>query len=176
MKMGPGVFWGIVLVVIGLSIILKVLFDISFFKILFGIGFILIGVRILIQKPILNIQNDSDSNVFFSEKYFSKNALNTDEFNTFFSKTVFDFRETDMSQFNYDKIEFNTIFGNTDIFLPKNVKLQIKADAVFASVQMPNGNSAAFGTTQYESDSDTSHIREIKIEAHAIFGNIEFFY
>jgi len=44
MKMAPGLFWGVLLVLIGLAAIFRVVFDVNLFGVLFAFFLIFIGV------------------------------------------------------------------------------------------------------------------------------------
>lgn len=170
--MGPGLFWGIVLIVIGLSIIFKVIFDISIFRILVAVVFILIGVKILVGKSAMNLKSD-DNDVIFNEKQYTEFPKGDTEYNTIFGKAIYDFSNAEIPVDSQVKLEFNTIFGNAVLKLPPGLPVRIKAEAVFGSAKLPNDNSAVFGSANFVSDHDTSFSNFITIEANAVFGNME---
>lgn len=172
MKMGIGLFWGIVLIVIGLSIIFKVMFDISILRIIIAIVFILVGLKILIGKSAINISSN-DNDVIFNERNFTEFPGSSTEFNTIFGKSVFNFGNAAIPTDKHLDLEFNTIFGNTEIVLPPGLPVRIKAEAVFGSAKLPNENTAVFGSANYVSDQDTAFTNYVTIEASAVFGNIE---
>ncbi|MBN1599535.1 MAG: hypothetical protein JW894_14670 [Bacteroidales bacterium] len=170
--MGVGLFWGIILIVIGLSIIFKVLFDIHIFRIVVAVVFILIGIKILIGKSSFSSNND-ENNVFFIERTERSAPVNNGEYNTIFGRTIYDFRKIDSLPQIKTKVKFNTIFGKTEILLPTHMAVRIKADAVFSAVSLPNGNTVAFGTANYDSEETDSTKQVIIIEANAVFGGLE---
>lgn len=170
--MGAGLFWGIILIVIGLSIIFKVVFDISVFRILIAVFFILIGIKILVGKSAFHF-NSKDSDTIFGDKVHQEFPINDTEYNTIFGKSVYDFRDAAIPTDKYLKLEFNTIFGDADILLPKGLSVKIKAEAVFGSAKLPNNNTAIFGETTYMSDHDTTASNFIYIEINTVFGNTE---
>ena len=175
MKMGPGIFWGVILIVLGISILFKVLFGISMFRVIIAVLFILVGVRMLIGRPAWTKKGAQidDNTIMFGERVVQVDNLENTEYNTIFGKSVYDLRN--LQDFNNlpEKVEFNAIFGQSEIYLPKNLYVKIKADAVFASVVMPNGNTAAFSTSNFESKPDSVLNNEpLQLEAHAVFGNI----
>lgn len=173
MKMGPGVFWGIILIALGLSIIFKIVFGISMFRVIIAVLFILFGLRILIGRPVWKQQESNDNTNMFGEREIKIEQLDNNEYNTVFGKTIYDLRNLDEFSDLPKKVEFNTVFGHSEIYLPKDLKVKIKADAVFAAAEMPNGNTAAFGTTTYETKNDSiTSTKVLKIEAHAVFGHI----
>ncbi len=169
--MGIGLFWGIVLIVLGLSIIFKVIFDISIFRIFVAIMFILLGVKILIGRSAINIRSD-DADVIFNDKRYTEFPTASTEYNTLFGKSVFDFSEAAIPTDRSINLEFNTIFGNTKIILPPGLPVRIKADAVFGSAKLPDDNTAVFGSASYISEHDIKVMSFVTIEASAVFGNI----
>jgi predicted membrane protein len=144
MKMGAGLFWGIVLIIFGLSIIF------SIFRVIFAVVIILFGIRVLIGKPNF-FSTHSENQVIFGEKNVQSAPVNNTEYNTIFGKSVYDFRHIDNLSPGRTKLKVNTIFGSTQILLPDTLPVKIKADVVFGSVTMPDGNTMAFGTVNYNS-------------------------
>jgi predicted membrane protein len=172
MKMGIGLFWGIILIAIGISIIFKVIFDVSVFRILIAIVFILLGVKILLGKSIVNI-DAKDSDVIFNEKKYTEFPNTNTEFNTIFGKAVYDFSQAKIPTDTNISLQFNTVFGHSEIILPEGLPVQIKADAVFGAVKLPNDNTAVFGSANYKSDQDSTATKFVNIKASTVFGNIE---
>ncbi len=175
MKMGAGLFWGIILIVVGVGLILRIFFDVSIFRILFAGILIFIGIKLLIGKKIFAPISDEDQ-VFFGERIYKSMPNNNSEYNTIFSKTTYDFSEIDTLKEASTRITLNTVFGNTEVLLPKNLSVKVKADAVFASVKLPNGNTVAFGTGNYSSENFDASASKLIIEANVVFGNLEFKY
>lgn len=172
--MGAGLFWGLVLMVIGLSIIFKGVFDISIMRIVIAVLFILIGVKILIGKKAVNISSD-ENDIVFGERSVTEFPLTNREYNTVFGKTVFDFRDASIPTDKQLDLEFNTVFGHTEILLPAGLAVHIKADAVFGAAKLPNDNTAVFGSANYVSDHDTNASTFVNIKSSTVFGNTEIF-
>jgi predicted membrane protein len=172
MKMGAGLFWGIILIVIGLSIIFRIIFDINIFRIVIAIIFILIGIKILIGRPFIYSEK-GENNVIFGERRHTSAPVNGMEYNTIFSKTIYDFTGADLLPDLRTGITFNTIFGSTEIILPPSIPVKIKTDAVFSAATMPNGNSVAFGNINYSSPEATDSSTILEIRAHVVFGGLK---
>ncbi len=163
MKMSTGVFWGIFLIVIGVSYILKVVFDIGVFRIIIACVFILLGIKMLIGKTHHHGGNcQNEKNLFFGERIIGTIPTDGMKYNTVFGKSVYDFTELDSLQSNID-IEINTVFGSTDLILPKNIPVIIKAESAFSAVEMPDGNSIAFGNYNYKNEVEGPFRIKIKI-------------
>lgn len=172
MKMGVGLFWGIILIAIGISIIFKVIFDVSIFRILIAIVFILIGIKILVGKSVVNVST-KDSDVIFNDKKYTEFPITNTEYNTIFGKSVYDFSEAKVSADSNITLQFNTVFGHSEIILPEGLPVRIKADAVFGAVKLPNENSAVFGSATYVTELDSISVNYVDVKASAVFGNIE---
>jgi predicted membrane protein len=172
MKMGAGLFWGIILIVIGLSIIFRVFFDISILRIVFAVAIILVGIKILIGKPKIHISH-KENQVLFGERSYRTTSVDQTEYNTIFGKSVYDFRDIKKLDTGKNRIEVNTVFGSTELILPDSVPVRIKADAAFAAAQMPNGNSVAFGTINYNNEIADSASDYLYIEANVVFGDLK---
>ena len=171
--MGAGIFWGIILIIIGLSIILRIFLDVNIFRIIIASVFILIGVKMLIGRHAFHYRHD-DNHVVFGERIVNSAPENGREYSTLFGKTIYDFRSAPDFPPGETKITVNTVFGETDILLPKDVALQVKADAAFANAMMPNGNTISFGSTAYTGDApDTEGYPSVKINASVVFGNLK---
>lgn len=172
MKMGPGLIWGIILIAIGLSIIFKVIFGISAFRIIIAVVFILIGVRILIGKSSW-MKNNNENDVVFGERQYNIEQIINREYNTIFGKTIYDFTNLDTNTSLPADIEFNTVFGHSVIILPAQLPVKVKAEAVFGAADLPNGNTAAFSTTHYSSNLEGIGNKVLSMEANVVFGHIE---
>lgn len=112
--------------------------------------------------------------------------------NTFFHKsanskdTIFNASDIKVE----DKGEYNVIFGSSDIVIDNDTKdatinvvfgssdinilterpLEIKAEAVFSSVNLPNGNHLSFGDNYYKADG----IGEpLKLKISTVFGSTD---
>jgi predicted membrane protein len=175
MKMGPSIFWGVLLIVIGLSLVIKIVFNIDFpiFKIIFAFIFIYIGLKILLGHSFRPFQEKkTDTEVIFGESSFD-NVEHGKEYNVIFSKGNFDLRNIPLNETGPTKIKINTVFGGARVIIDKNKPIRIKADAVFSGAQMPNGNSTAFGSTVYSSDSLDFSKPYLDVKADVVFGGLE---
>jgi predicted membrane protein len=172
MKMGAGLFWGLILIVIGLSIIFKVVFGISIMRIIIAVVFILIGLKILIGKSSVNISSN-ESDVIFGDRVFKEFPVTNTEYNTIFGKSTYNFKDASIPTDKHIELEFNTIFGNSTLILPPGLPVRIKGEAVFGAVKLPNENTAVFGDADYKSDHDSTMTDFVTIKASAVFGNMD---
>ncbi len=176
MKMGAGVFWGVLLIVIGLALIIRFVFNIDFpvVKVIVAFFFIYLGIKILVGGfgSIGNMRFEAKGNdVLFNEKEFYEPEHNK-EYNVIFGKGVFDFTETDISQGNVN-VKIGTVFGASEIRIDRDMPVRIEADAVFSGAEMPDGNTAVFGSSSYESESYSRDSNHLKIKLDVVFGGVE---
>ncbi len=148
------------------------IFDISIFRVIIAVIFILIGVKILIGKPFFHSEGD-DNHVIFRERTYKSMPVHNSEYNTVFGKTVYDFRNMDSLSSSNTKVKYNTVFGSTKIILPPDLPVHIKADAFFAAARLPSGNTVAFGSANYNSESSDTSTSRLNIVASVVFGELD---
>lgn len=177
MKMGPGLFWGILFLLVGFVLIIKVVLkiDVPVFRIVAGLILIILGVRMLIGGDWF-FQRDLDENdIVFQEKYFKGKEISRDEYNVLFSKSSFDFTDIDSTDLP-KQIKINTVFGSTTVYLKTDIPVKIKGDAVFAGARLPGGNTAVFGSAYYESEGFNPSEPFLYIKTDVVFGGVEVYY
>jgi predicted membrane protein len=173
MKMGPALFWGLLLIILGLSLVFRIVFNIDFplLKIVIAFVFIFIGLRLLFGSfGIVHIRGGEHDTVF-SEKRFG-DFESGKEYNVVFGKGVYDFRDMDL-QGSVKKVRLNTVFGGAEVRLPKDLPVRIKVDAAFAGANLPNGNTAVFGNTYYESPNFDPSGAFLDLKIDVVFGGVD---
>jgi predicted membrane protein len=175
MKMGSGLFWGILLIIIGLSLIIKIVFNIDFpiFKILIAFLFIYLGLKIILGDGFKFFHNrKTESDIVFGESNFNTIDHGRD-YNVVFSKGRFDLRNVVLNDSGPTIVKINSVFAGTEVLLNKSMPVRISVDAAFAGAQMPNGNSSAFGSTIYTSDSLDMSKPYLDVKADVVFGGLK---
>lgn len=174
MKMAPGLFWGVLLVIIGLAIIFRVIFNVNVFGVLFALFLIFVGVRMLIGKPWVTRTHCGDErNTMFDERTVTEQPEDNAQYNVIFGRSVYDFRNITFPDNEPIRIKVNTIFGNSVIRINRNTPVKIKSDAVFAGATMPDGNTVAFGSIQYSTDTFGVALNQLIIDAPVVFGALQ---
>ena len=171
MKMSSSIFWGIILILIGLSLILKVVFnvDFPFFRFLFALFIIYLGIRIFIGKDFRFFSDANDEQtVTFSQRTITR-IENGKEYNVIFGNAIFDLRNYPYDTTEGMTITMNTIFGSSEVLINDSIPMEIKSHTVFAGSKMPDGNTSAFGETSFKNSSYTN-APLLKIESNTIFG------
>lgn len=174
MKMGAGLFWGILLILIGLGVVIRVVFNINFPLVKFVIAFffIFIGIKILLGNFNFGYGNVGANTTIFSESKVDGPKEEFKEYNVIFGSSVIDLRNIDLTK-GSKEIEINTIFGSTILKVDKETPIKIKSDVVFASAKLPSEEVSAFGNGRYESDSFSKDSNHIYIKADIIFGELK---
>ncbi len=175
MKMDSGLFWGLLLIIIGLSLILKVVFHIDFpvVKIMVAFFFIYLGIKILVGNFSAPMFRSGPHDVAFGEGSFKEIIQPAKEYHVVFGKGNFDFRNINLPDSGHIETKISTVFGGTEILLDASTPVRIKADAAFSGTQLPNGNSAVFGTVNYESENFDEMKPYLLLKTEVVFGGVD---
>lgn len=159
--------------VIGISLIIKVIFNVDFpiFKIIIAFFFIYLGLRILFGNFGMFSMNTGPNEILFSERTYNS-PYDFDEYNVVFGKAVYDFTDVDLSQ-GTKKVKLGTVFGGSFIKVDPDMPVKIVADAVFAGAELPDGNSAVFGSSSYVSPTFKEDSAHLFIKVDVIFGAVK---
>jgi predicted membrane protein len=170
--MDSRLFWGVIIVILGVSLILNHLFKINLpiFKILLGLGIIYIGVTVLMSGFNVSIGNSDGQHAIFSTEQTKPEVLNDrEEFNSIFGKMTVDLRQSEIP--DRGNLEVNAVFGSATVYLPPNVRVHLKSGSVFGSVK--NQERSLDGIGESSTDSGPADaVKQLDIEANAIFGEV----
>ena len=173
MKMGAGLFWGAFLLLLGIALIIKVVFNVDFpvFKVLVGIFLILMGIKVLFGRFLIPSHHFEPEETIFNERVYD-NPEPGKEYTVLFARGVYDFTNVDLSKGSF-YVKISTVFGGTQIIISRDMPVKIKADAVFAGAELPDGNTAVFGSAIYESDSWSPDTAALDIKVDVVFGGVQ---
>ena len=171
--MGTGLFWGAFLLILGIALIIKVVFNFDFpvFKVLLGIFLVLLGIKVLFGKVLMPSHHFEPEDTIFDERVYDS-PEDGKEYTVLFAKGVYDFTNVDLEQGSF-RVKVSTVFGGTQIIIPADKPVRIEADAVFAGAELPDGNNAVFGSTIYESESWSPDTASIDIKVDVVFGGVQ---
>jgi len=172
--MGVGIFFGIIIILVGISILIKVIFKIDFpiFKILFGLFLIYLGAKFIFGSFGFSNFRSSGDDAIFNEVTIDGKINEKREYNAVFGKATIDLRDIELTE-KVTKIEVNAVFGGCVIRLNEQTPVKINADAIFGGVDLPEGGAGGFGSSNYESDNFDEARNYLVIQASAVFGGIE---
>ena len=174
MRMGIGLFIGVLIILLGLSIIINVIFHIHIpiFKILFGLFLIFIGLKIIFGNWISFPSSQGNSgNVIFQERTYRGLSGESKEYNAVFGKAVVDLRGIELKD-KITRIKISAVFGGAEVLLSEATPVRIKAEAVFGGVHLPENISGGFGTSSYQSKNFDESQNYLIIEGTSVFGGI----
>jgi predicted membrane protein len=166
-----GVFWGIVLVLLGLSIIVRIVFNIHFpfFRILTALIIIYFGLKVLLGGIGVRAPKNT---IFFNESNFSAINPNNDDYSIIFGKGTVDLTNLELSEKN-NRVYVKTAFGAGTIKISSKVPTMIKVSSAFSDARMPDGNAIAFGKYVYKNKSYRDSATCLKVNANVVFGSLD---
>jgi predicted membrane protein len=187
MKSGKAMFFGVLFLLLGLSLLLKAFFgiDIPLIRTLFAIALIYIGVKMLFGPSTFRHDfkwSDNETAVFQNRDFKSDSSGR--HYSVVFGKSTIDL--TDIPTTNQTEdifIEVNTVFGESTVYLRRATPVRIRAHAVFGEARTPDENSVAFGNLKFESATPSSteeapsksQVR-VNIQGSVVFGSMRFVY
>jgi predicted membrane protein len=174
-KMDSGLFWGLLLIVLGSILILRVVLhvDLPIFKILVAFVFIFIGLRILFGNFSVTDKRPGKCDAVFSNTSVNNIDKENNEYNIVFGKGVFDFRSVNFEQLGNVNIKIDNVFSGSEIYLPQSIPVKIDAESVFGGVELPGGNAVAFGNNTYTSPDFDANSKFIYMKIECVFGGVK---
>lgn len=166
--MNWSILLGVLLVLFGIGLILKVIFniDIPLARITVALFLIYLGIRLFVGKDVGFIsRHGNENNVVFGQRTFNQITDDT-EYNVVFGKGIIDLRNFHPTDSQEIFIRINTVFGSSDILYSDSIPLKIRATAAFAGTKLPNGNTESFGTFELK----TGNKPLVRIESNTVFG------
>ena len=162
-------FWGAVIILFGLSIILNAVFNIKIpvFSIIIALIFIYLGLKILAGS--FGIKTSRNTVVFSSSEIKSSNK--NEEYNIIFGKGSIDLSEIELDDEFLD-FEVNVVFGKGDVMIDPAKPFIVKVSSVFSSAHLPDGNVAAIGNNSYISPGYVKGQKYISVRADVVFGEL----
>lgn len=163
------VFWGIVLILAGASVILRSVFNIYIpvFRIVLAVIIIYFGVRMLLGH---RVGYRDRSNIVFQERTVHLDG-EQEEYNVIFGRGEIDLRDVVLQDAG-GFMEINVIFGGADLIIDSEMPLKIKATTIFGDTKFPRGSSSPFGDTVYRSANYEEGAPHLTLETNVIFGSL----
>jgi hypothetical protein len=140
-------------------------------KILLGLFLVFLGLKVIFGKFVFPHGHFGPDETIFNERVYDQ-PENGKEYSVLFAKGVYDFTNVDLGQGDV-RVKVNTIFGGSVIKIRRDMPVKIEADAVFAGAELPDGNTAVFGSAQYVSDSWTRDTSSLNIKVGVVFGGLQ---
>jgi predicted membrane protein len=172
MKMSASLFWGLILILIGISIIIKIVFNIDFsiFRVVFALVLIYFGIRLFIGRDFKVYQNDKDEQLIIFSRRVVTHVEKDKEYNVIFGDGKFDLRNFSVPDGEVLHLRLNTIFGGSEIILNPEIPVEINSQTAFGGTRMPNYNESSFGDSSYKNDTAKKTSAKIIFETNTVFG------
>jgi predicted membrane protein len=167
--LSSGIFWGAVLVLFGISVLLKAVFhiDIPVFRILVGLIIIYFGLKVLTGWHGFSSVNSA----VFSDCSIAPGDIKGD-YSVVFAKGTMDLSNADIKNKSVT-VRVHTVFGDTTIYVDKNMPVKVQAEAVFSGVKMADGNLVSIGDLTYLSLSYKEGGNCLIIKSDTVFGSLK---
>ncbi|HNS12171.1 MAG TPA: LiaF-related protein [Bacteroidia bacterium] len=167
--MSSAVFWGVLIILFGLSIILKEVFHINFpfLRVIFGIFLIIWGIKVISGSSWKN--KNENTAIFSSANMSYENSKK--EYNIVFGRGDIDLFKSEMPDRNR-KIEVNVVFGNGNLIINDSIPTRVEMNSVFGNVRTDKDKASGFGSATYTTGTYNPNEPHYKIEANAVFGNL----
>lgn len=169
--LSSGIFWGVLIIIIGILVLIRVIFGvhIPIFSLIIGLLLVYFGVRIITG---MSCCRKSREVIFESSKIETGTA--SGKYDVVFGRNIVDLTGVELKS-GVKGVEVNTIFGSSVIKIDPAMPVKIRASSAFGSARLPDGNMAAFGEYTYKSDTlkqaDTSTY--LLINLNVVFGSAE---
>ncbi len=164
-----GTFWGIVIVLIGLSIILREVFHvhIPFVKIIFGLLFIYWGVKMIVGGFSRSTSGNSavfgQADMQFDSKH--------DDYDIVFGNGTIDLFKMEAPTQN-KKVEVSVVFGNGTLIINDSIPMKIEMNSVFGASVLEDKRINALGKTYNTTSAYKDGQPYVLLETNVVFGRL----
>lgn len=164
-----GVFWGAILILLGISIILRSLLHINIpvFQLLIAFFFIYIGISILSRGFYYK---KSPKTIVFEEREVEGKPH--EKYDVIFGRGEIDLSKVSLEKGNV-RVSVNTVFGSGVIRLNPQIPAEIIVSSVFAEAKFPDGNSIFMGRYIYRTKEFKKEENHLIVDADVVFGALE---
>jgi len=163
-----GLFWGLFLMLLGVSVILKAVFhvDIPVFRIFIALFLIFLGIKLLAggwgkQRLAWPAGDGAPSRPVDGGRY-----------EVVFGKRIVDLGDMEWKGENA-RIRLDTVFGDAVLKLNPAIPTKVKASTAFANAEFPDQSTAAFGSYVYRNRAFEKDKPCVTVKASVVFGSLE---
>ena len=165
-----GIFFGTLLVLWGVSLIVEAIFGISIPIMRVGFALLLMYAGLTLIKGMYEAKNQKA--IFFSQESVKADANNPAQY----YKIVFGQGTVDLSDIDAStapiRVQVYTLFGKGILKLNPQVSTVVNATSVLSSVSFPDKTLVSLGNYRYMSG-DANHEPQVVIDATAVFSALE---
>ena len=164
-----GFFWGVLLVLLGILIIVRILFNINIpvFRIFFALLLVYLGIRLLVGG--WGCGHGRNAVCYHAPENAA--AGPSDRYDIVFGKAVIDLSNIPLQNEMVSR-EVKVVFGSGTIKINPGQPVKVVASSAFGSVHMPDGNIITFGNYVYKSPGYKENAPYVLIRASVAFGEL----
>ena len=164
-----GLFWGVMLVLFGISMILRAVFnlDIPIFRIIFALIIIYFGVKLLLGRQAF--KNETNYSMFRSSTVTMKESGG--EYDVIFGQSNIDLSNIDVSG-GSKKVSVDVVFGSGHLLIDPEIPMKLNVSTVFADCKLPHRNISFFGDSNYKTPAYVEGENYLLLNIDVVFGNV----
>lgn len=164
-----GAFWGVVIILFGLSILLREVFHIHipFVKILFGLLLVYWGVKMIAGGFM---RSGAGNATVFGNAEMEYDVSHDDYDIVFGSGTIDLFKMETPTQTR--KVEVSVVFGNGVLIINDSIPMKIEMNSVFGASVLEDKRINALGKTYNTTSAYKEGQPYIKLETNVVFGRL----
>lgn len=165
-----GAFWGLLLIVLGVSLVVKYVFNIDFpvFRVIFAVFLVFVGIKLLVG----GFGHQSHTSMFAESRFdFVENHK---DYSCAFGKTTLDLRNSEITEDT--DIKASCAFGEFIIKINPETNIEIISSSAFGNLSLPDHSSHSFGNGNYKTPGFNKSKPVLRIKADVAFGNMEIRY
>jgi len=162
-------FWGLIIVLFGLSIILREIFHVNFpfGRVIFGCLLLYWGFKMIAGG--FN-RGSHSSNVFFAESRVDGDG-DRGEYNIIFGSGTIDLFKMATPEQNRT-VEVNVVFGDGRLVVNDSIPIRVDISSAFGSVHSPDRSTSGLGNSSYRTSAYRDNAPFVRIKASAVFGKL----
>ncbi|MGO9412682.1 MAG: hypothetical protein ACLQCB_18290 [Spirochaetia bacterium] len=167
MPLIDGIFWGVLLIAVGVWFILRrfVPFHVPVVRLIVAVLFVYVGIRVLVGGPFMNRPQP------FLESHQRYTAGWDRDYNIIFGSGDVDLTDVRLGAGDL-RTHVNVVFGSGVLKIDPALPVRIDMSAAFGTVEGPDGRSVSFGDTVYTSPSYKDGAPALVVQAAAVFGKL----
>jgi hypothetical protein len=166
------IFWGSILIIFGLSVLIKAIFgiDLPLIRIIFGGLLIYLGISMVTSWNNYSHFGKNSRTIWFSNISTASDSIKS-EYRVSFSSIRIDLRPVPVDQLP-SKIFIDSHCSSVHLITNPDVPTLININARFASTRLPNNDVVAIGNSVYMTHDQ--HIEPVlEISANLVMSNFE---
>jgi hypothetical protein len=162
---------GIILLCIGISLAIELLFGVSLpiLRVLLVAGLIVVGVRLIQQARMRHDKRAATGEAWLADRQFApEGALDRDaRYDIAFGRGLVDL--THIPEPSSDvTVSVHTLFGTSVVRVDPSVPYDVEGHAALGEVRMPDKSATAMGSLSYRGTAD--HPPRLHLRVDAVFG------